>query len=135
MTPEQLVACIDFRYISDAITPNEAIEILRQNEPGRDERIARLQEEGYPAYTTSAGWIGYSDAQIQELCREALDHGWSHFKITPPIMICKPSTQYAYLNITFNINIFCDIDKYTITNTIFKIDIMIGMPTFISKTN
>ncbi len=81
MTPEQLVSCIDFRYITDALTPEEALEILRRNEPTKAEREAEMLRDGYPAYTTSAGWLGYSDDQIRQLCREALADGWSHFKI------------------------------------------------------
>lgn len=81
MTPEELIACIDFRYITDAITPDEALEILRANASSKQERIAHLQEYGYPAYTTSAGWLGYSDDKIRALCREGLAAGWRHFKI------------------------------------------------------
>ncbi len=81
MSPEALVRCIDFRYLTDALTPAEAVEILRRLEPGRAERIARLQAEGYPAYTTSAGWIGYSDDGMRQRCREAIAAGWECFKI------------------------------------------------------
>jgi len=81
MSPEELVACIDFRYITDALTPEEALAILRQNAPTRAEREAELMRDGYPAYTTSAGWLGYPDDEIRRLCREGLDAGWSHFKI------------------------------------------------------
>ncbi len=81
MAPEEIVACIDFRYITDALTPEEALEILRRNAPTRAEREARLRREGYPAYTTSAGWLGYSDEKIRRRCREGLAQGWSHFKL------------------------------------------------------
>jgi L-fuconate dehydratase len=81
MTPEQLVSCIDFRYITDALTPAEALEILKQNEPTRSEREAELLTHGYPAYTTSAGWLGFTDDQLKQLCIEALASGWTHFKI------------------------------------------------------
>jgi L-fuconate dehydratase len=81
MSPEEIVACIDFRYISDALTPDEALVILQRNAPTRAERIAEMEAEGYPAYTTSAGWLGYSDEQIRRLCREGIAAGWSHFKI------------------------------------------------------
>ncbi len=81
MTPEQLVACVDFRYITDAITPDDALHILRAHAPTRAERVTELCSTGYPAYTTSAGWLGYSDDKIRRLCREAIEHGWSHFKI------------------------------------------------------
>lgn len=80
-TPEQLVECIDFRYLTDALTPQEAIQLLRQSVAKRSERIARLEHSGYPAYTTSAGWLGYSDEKIRRLCCEGIAAGWSHFKI------------------------------------------------------
>ncbi len=80
MSPEQLVNCVDFRYISDAITPQEALELLRKLEPTRSEREARMLAEGFPAYTTSAGWLGYSDEKLRRLCREAVADGWTHFK-------------------------------------------------------
>lgn len=81
MTPEQLVACIDFRYITDALTPAEALEILQRNESTRAKREEDLLARGYPAYTTSAGWLGFTDSQLKELCRDALANGWTHFKI------------------------------------------------------
>ena len=81
MSPEELVSCIDFRYITDALTPDEALEILRRNAPTRAAREAEMLREGYPAYTTSAGWLGYSDEKIRRLCREGIEGGWSHFKI------------------------------------------------------
>ncbi len=80
-TPEQFVRCVDFRYLTDAITPDEALAILRKLEPTKAERIARLEAEGYPAYTTSAGWLGYPDDKIRRLCREAVAEGWTHIKV------------------------------------------------------
>ena len=81
MTPEALVRCIDFRYITDALTPAEALAILQRNALTRAAREAELRRDGYPAYTTSAGWLGYSDDTIRRLCREGIANGWSHFKI------------------------------------------------------
>jgi len=81
MTPEQLVACIPFRYITDALTPDEALEILRRNLPMRAEREAEMLSRGFPAYTTSAGWLGYSDEKLRRLLREAVAGGWSYFKM------------------------------------------------------
>ena len=81
MTPEQLVSCIDFRYISDALTPEEALEILERMAPGRAAREAEMRRSGYPAYTTSAGWLGYSDEKLRKLCREAVAAGWTHVKM------------------------------------------------------
>jgi len=81
MSPEEIVRCVDFRYITDALTPDEAIEILRRLQRTRPERERVLEDSGYPAYTTSAGWLGYPDEKIRRLCREGIAGGWSHFKI------------------------------------------------------
>jgi L-fuconate dehydratase len=81
MTPEQLVGCIDFRYITDALTPEEALAILSRNGHTRAAREAELRRNGYPAYTTSAGWLGYDDAKIRRLCQDGIAAGWTHFKL------------------------------------------------------
>src|SRR6476469_8038310 len=81
MTPEQLVACVDFRYIEDALTPAEALELLRRNEATRAERAAILLRDGFPAYTTSAGWLGYPEATLPDRAREALLEGFGHLKL------------------------------------------------------
>ena len=81
MSPEELVRCIDFRYITDALTPDEALALLRRQVPSRAARERELLSDGYPAYTTSAGWLGYPDEKIRRLCREGMAEGWSHFKI------------------------------------------------------
>jgi L-fuconate dehydratase len=81
MTPEELVSCVEFRYITDAITPDEALDLLRENVPTRAAREAELRQDGYPAYTTSAGWLGYPDEEIRRLCRDGIAAGWTHFKI------------------------------------------------------
>ena len=81
MSPEALVRCIDFRYITDALTPADALEILRRHAASRSEREREMLRDGYPAYTTSAGWLGYPDDKIRRLCREGVEQGWSHFKI------------------------------------------------------
>jgi L-fuconate dehydratase len=81
MTPEQIVAAIDFRYIADALSKEEALTILRAGKTGQAERLAQLEATGYPAYTTSAGWFGFSDEKIRHLCREGVADGWTHFKL------------------------------------------------------
>ena len=81
MSPEQLVKCIDFTYITDALTPEEALEILQKNVSTKQERIDLLLKNGYPAYTTSAGWLGYSDEKMRRLCKEAKAEGFKHMKI------------------------------------------------------
>ncbi len=81
MSPEEIVRCIDFRYITDALTPEEALEILERNASTKAAREAEMIGDGFPAYTTSAGWLGYSDEKLRRLCREAVEAGWTHFKM------------------------------------------------------
>ncbi|WP_454288735.1 L-fuconate dehydratase [Rhizobium arsenicireducens] len=81
MTPEEILSIVDFRYLTDAITPDEALAILRKAEADKAERIARLEKEGYACYTTSAGWLGYDDAKLRRLCQEAVDQGFTHIKM------------------------------------------------------
>ena len=81
LSPEQIVDLVDWRYLTDALTPDEALEILRAAEPGRADRIARLTERGYPAYTTSPGWLGYSDDKVIRLARQAVADGFTQIKL------------------------------------------------------
>ena len=81
MTPEETVSLIDFRHITDALTPQEATEILRKSFSSRGEREEIAKREGYPLYTTSVGWMGYSDKRIRALCVEALGEGITKFKM------------------------------------------------------
>ncbi|MCU1224196.1 MAG: fuconate dehydratase [Edaphobacter sp.] len=78
---EQILSAVEFRYIDDALSRAEAGEILKEAKRGRAERLSLLQREGYPAYTTSVGWYGFSDERIRELCRKALADGWTSFKL------------------------------------------------------
>ena len=81
MSPEELVSIIDFRYLTDAITPDEALAIFRKAEIGKADRVATLKAEGYPCYTTSAGWLGYSNEKLTCLAQEAVDAGFNHIKM------------------------------------------------------
>ena len=81
MSPAEIVAAIDFRYIDDALSPAEALALLEVQAPTKSERIATLRATGLPAYTTSVGWFGFSDDKVRRLCQEALAEGWTHFKL------------------------------------------------------
>jgi L-fuconate dehydratase len=81
MPAKEIVSCIDFRHITDALTPSEAISILERHARTKSDREASLMRTGYPAYTTSVGWMGYSDEGIRDLCRTAVSDGWTHFKV------------------------------------------------------
>jgi L-fuconate dehydratase len=81
MEPAELVRCVDFRYITDALTPEQAIELLEARAGGRAEREAHVRREGFPAYTTSVGWLGFSDAEVRRRARAAVAEGWTHVKM------------------------------------------------------
>ena len=80
LTPEQFVAQVDFRYITDAVDRDRALDLLRALAPTRAARVAQLQRDGYPAYLTSVGWLGYDEAEVRARCRAALADGWRCFK-------------------------------------------------------
>ena len=81
LEPEEVVGLVDFRYLRDALTEDEALAILRRAEPGKVERLDRLLADGHPAYTTTPGWLGYDDDKLQRLCREAIDEGFDLIKL------------------------------------------------------
>ena len=81
MSPEEIVELVDFRYLTDALTPAQALELLRRAEPGRRQREERLRKVGYPAYTTTPGWLGYDDAKLDRLSREAVADGFGLIKL------------------------------------------------------
>jgi L-fuconate dehydratase len=81
MPSEQILKAVDFRYIDDAITPEEAFDLLEAGKIGMQERLKTLQQDGYQAYTTSVGWFGFSDEKVRRLCHEALEEGWTYFKL------------------------------------------------------
>lgn len=81
MSPEEIVSLVDFRYLTDALTPDDALAILKRAQPGRSEREAALLDSGYPAYTTTPGWLGYDDAKLTRLSREAVAAGFTQIKL------------------------------------------------------
>lgn len=81
LTPEEIVRLVPFRHITDALTPDEALQLLRQQAPTRADRERELFRSGYPCYTTSAGWLGYSDEQVAALARQAIDQGFTAIKM------------------------------------------------------
>src|ERR1700722_15544979 len=81
LTPEEITGLIDFRYLSDALTPDEALSLLERGAAGRAERVAALRRDGYPAYSTAPGWLGYSDQRMAALCAEAVEEGFTQVKL------------------------------------------------------
>jgi L-fuconate dehydratase len=80
MSPQQIVGLVDFRHILDVLTPDEAVSLLRRRQSGRAARERAMLADGLPAYTTSAGWLGYGDEKVRELCRQAVAEGWKALK-------------------------------------------------------
>jgi len=81
MTPEQVVGLVDWRYLTDVLTPAQALDMLRATETTKPHREQQLREDGIPSYTTSAGWLGYDDDKLRRLCQQAVDDGWSDIKL------------------------------------------------------
>ena len=81
MSPKEFIKCVDLRYLEDALTRDDVLEMVSSNQASKDRRIKYLEKHGYPAYTTSAGWLGYSDAKLARLCRQAIDDGWNYIKL------------------------------------------------------
>lgn len=82
MTPEEVVRCIDFRYITDALTPEEAVQLLKEVEGAKEERVREAEaNRAVPAYTTSAGWLGYGEEKMKALLKESVEAGYHHFKM------------------------------------------------------
>jgi L-fuconate dehydratase len=81
MSPEQLVGCVDFRYITDALTPEQAVELLQARAAGKGAREVEMRRDGFPAYTTSVGWLGFTDDEVRARCRAAVEQGWTHVKM------------------------------------------------------
>jgi L-fuconate dehydratase len=81
LSPEELVGALDLSYVTDALTPAEAVSLLRDRAAGKEERERACRDDGFPAYTTSTGWLGYPDEKVRRLCREAIAGGWTAFKM------------------------------------------------------
>jgi L-fuconate dehydratase len=95
MSPAEIVALVDFRYLTDVLTPSEALELLEKAVPGREEREAELLRAGYPAYTTTPGWLGYDDAKLVRLCREAVADGFTQIKLKVGANLCDDVRRVA----------------------------------------
>ncbi|XP_046850124.1 mitochondrial enolase superfamily member 1-like isoform X2 [Xenia sp. Carnegie-2017] len=97
MEPKKLLSTIDFKHIDDALTKEEALEILQKNFATKSEREQNILEHGYPAYITSVGWLGYDESKIRKLCRDALAEGWTRFKMKVGLDVEKDSERAALI--------------------------------------
>ena len=95
LTPEEITGLVDFRYLSDALTPDEALRLLERGYPARAERIAALRRDGYPAYSTAPGWLGYSDDRLAALCAEAVSQGFTQVKLKVGAVLHDDKRRYA----------------------------------------
>jgi L-fuconate dehydratase len=95
LTPEEITGLVDFRYLADALTPDEALGLLERGYPARAERIAALRRDGYPAYSTGPGWLGYSDERLAALCAEAVDQGFTQVKLKVGAVLDDDKRRYA----------------------------------------
>ncbi len=95
MSPEQLVDLVDFRYLTDALTRDEALDLLRAAAPGRAERERALLEDGYPAYTTTPGWLGYTDERLERLSIEAVEDGFTQIKLKVGLDLAEDRRRLA----------------------------------------
>ena len=122
MTPEQFVSCIDFTYLTDAITAEESLEILSRLEISKQNRINYLMKYGYPAYTTSAGWIGYSDEKIRTLCRNTKQAGWKYLKMKVSANINDDLRRAAIIReeIGYNVKLMMDANQKWDVNEAIK---------------
>ncbi len=110
LSPDELVRLVDFRYLSDALTPDEALEILERGTAGRAERAASLLRDGYPAYSTTPGWLGYSDNQMATLCARAVDDGFSLVKLKVGARLADDKRRLALARATVGETIGIAID-------------------------
>lgn len=96
---KRFVKATSFRYITDALTPAEALDILKSKESGKAAREAEVKKRGYPAYTTSVGWLGYSDEKVRRLTKESLAQGFNHFKVS--IFYLSHGPRSPFFNLPF----------------------------------
>ena len=97
LTPEEFLSVIDWRYLGDALPRDEALELLRAALAGKAARLAELRRDGYPAYITSAGWLGYPEEQVRQLCREAIADGWERFKVKVGVDVASDVRRCAVM--------------------------------------
>jgi len=81
LSPAEITGLVDFRYLTDALTRDEALELLERGAAGKAERMEILARDGYPAYATSPGWLGYTDERLAELCAAAVREGFTQVKL------------------------------------------------------
>lgn len=114
MSPEELISCIDFSYLTNSLTKDEAFTLLKKIADSKTQRVSRLMESGYPAYTTSVGWLGYPEDKIRKLCREAIHEGWIHFKMKVGIDVENDMKRAAIIReeIGWNNRLMMDANQY-----------------------
>ncbi len=118
LPPEEIVSLVDFRYLSDVLTPGDALELLERGAAGRAGRIQALLAEGYPAYTTTPGWLGYSDERLAQLCAEAVQDGFTQVKLKVGVRLEDDKRRLAIARATVGDDIAIALDA----NQVWDVD-------------
>jgi L-fuconate dehydratase len=122
LSPQELVDLVDFRYLSDALTPDEALELLERGQVGKDERAKTLSRDGYPAYSTTPGWLGYSDARLAALCAQAVQDGFTQVKLKVGARLDDDKRRCAIARATVGETIAIAIDANQVWDVAAAID-------------
>jgi L-fuconate dehydratase len=122
LSPEEIVGLVDFRYLTDVLTPDDALELLEQGAAGRETRILALLDQGYPAYTTTPGWLGYSDDRLARLCAEAVQDGFSLVKLKVGARLADDRRRIAVARVTVGEDIGIALDA----NQVWDVDTAIA---------
>ena len=122
LSPEEIVGLVDFRYLTDVLTPDDALELLEQGAAGRETRILALLDQGYPAYTTTPGWLGYSDDRLARLCAEAVQDGFSQVKLKVGARLADDKRRIAVARATVGEDIGIALDA----NQVWDVDTAIA---------
>jgi L-fuconate dehydratase len=118
LPPKEIVSLVDFRYLSDVLTPDDALELLERGKAGRAGRIQALLAEGYPAYTTTPGWLGYSDERLAQLCAEAVQDGFTQVKLKVGVRLEDDKRRLAIARATVGNDIAIALDA----NQVWDVD-------------
>jgi len=122
LSPEEIVSLVDFRYLTDVLTPDDALELLEQGAAGRETRILALLDQGYPAYTTTPGWLGYSDDRLARLCAEAVQDGFRQVKLKVGARLADDTRRIAVARATVGDDIGIALDA----NQVWDVDTAIA---------
>ena len=108
--PETIISWLTFKHIEDGLTKDEALNIITENQKYKNKRVEMILNEGYPSYTTAAGWLGYSDEKIVDLCKQYMARGWKHFKVKVGLNLDQDIQRLKLIRKTIGNDCFIMID-------------------------